>query len=71
MPVQVIDTLQQKNGGKFPIVKAEDVGLDGGETLADKLKELEEIAGGDGSGGETDADFVADFEDALASQPTA
>ena len=70
MSVFVIDKLQQKNGGEFFIVDAEDVEVEGGVSLSDKIKELEESAGGDGSGGETDADFVADFEDALASQPT-
>lgn len=64
MAVEIIDTLQQKNDGDFPIVMAEDVGLDDGTSLADKLKELEENSG---TGDESTTDFVAIFESALSS----
>lgn len=64
MAVNVIGTLEPKNNGNFPVVKAKDVWLEDETKLEDKIKALEEKTG-DGSGGETDADFVKDFEDAL------
>lgn len=70
MPVYLIDKIQQKNGGDFFLADAEDIECKDGKSLQDKLDELEESAAGDGSGGETDADFVADFEGALAPETT-
>lgn len=62
MAVSVIGTLEPKNNGNFPVVKAKDVWLDDETKLEDKIKELEQSSGGSG---ETDTDFVKDFEDAL------
>lgn len=44
MAIELIDTLAPKNNGTFPMVKAEDVGVDG-KRLPEKLKELETAAG--------------------------
>lgn len=65
MAVSVIGTLEPKNNGDFPVVKAEDVWLDDGTTVEEKLSSL--TSGGETGGGETTVDFVKVFEDALAS----
>lgn len=65
MAVNVIGTLEPKNDGNFPVVKAEDVWLDDGTTVEEKISSL--TSGGGTGGGETTVDFVKVFEDALAS----
>ena len=67
MPVFLIDKIQQKNGGDFFLVDAEDVEVNG-VSLTDKLKELENSSG---SGDlESDQDFVSIFESVLGSSDT-
>lgn len=44
MAIELIDTLAPKNNGTFPMVKAQDVDVDG-KRLLEKLKELETAAG--------------------------
>ena len=67
MPVFLIDKIQQKNGGDFFLVDAEDVEVNG-ISLTDKLKELENSSG---SGDiESDQDFVSIFESVLGSSDT-
>lgn len=72
MPVYLIDKIQQKNGGDFALVDAEDIECKDGKRLQDKLDELEESVGsGSGGGAEETTDFVAEFENALAGSATA
>lgn len=44
MAIELIDMLAPKNNGTFPMVKAQDVDVDG-KRLPEKLKELETAAG--------------------------
>ncbi len=71
MPVYLIDKIQQKNGGDFALVDAEDIECKDGKRLQDKLDELEESVGsGSGGGAEEVTDFVAEFENALQATVT-
>ena len=65
MPVLVIDKIQQKNDGEFFLMDAKDIECKDGTSLQDKLDALAE--GGTGGGGDSDFDFVAEFENALNS----
>ena len=67
MPVFLIDKIQQKNGGDFFLVDAEDVEVNG-ISLTDKLKELEQSSSSGDT--ETENDFVSIFESVLGSSDT-
>ena len=67
MPVFLIDKIQQKNGGDFFLVDAEDVEVNG-IYLTDKLKELEQSSSSGDT--ETENDFVSIFESVLGSSDT-
>lgn len=60
MPVFLIDKIQQKNGGEFFLVDAEDIECKDGTSLQEKLDSIEEV-----TNGSDDYDFIAEFENAL------